>query len=126
MKRLLLPVAAATALFAAAPALAHPKLVSASPAANATVARPTRLQLTYSEKLIPAMSGIDLTMTAMPGMKAHAAMKVSGFKTSVAADGKTLIVALPRALPAGTYQVQWHAVAADTHRITGAYSFKVK
>ena len=90
------------------------------------MARPTRLQLTYSEKLIPALSGIALTMTAMPGMKSHAPMKVSGFKTSVAADGKTMIVALPRPLPAGTYQVQWHAVAGDTHRITGAYSFRVK
>jgi methionine-rich copper-binding protein CopC len=125
MKRLLLPIAAA-ALFTAAPAVAHPKLVSASPAPNGVVARPTQLQLSYSEKLIPAMSGIALTMTAMPGMKAHAAMKVSGFTTSVAADGKTMVIALPRPLPAGTYQVQWHAVAADTHRITGAYSFQVK
>jgi methionine-rich copper-binding protein CopC len=125
MKRLLLPIAAA-ALFTAAPAVAHPKLVSASPAPNGVVARPTQLQLSYSEKLIPAMSGIALTMTAMPGMKAHAAMKVSGFTTSVAADGKTMVIALPRPLPAGTYEVQWHAVAADTHRITGAYSFQVK
>ena len=126
MKRHLLPFAAATLLLGAAPALAHPKLVSASPAANATVARPTQLQLVYSETLIPALSGIDLTMTAMPGMKSHSAMKVKGFATSVGKDGKTLVVALPRPLPAGTYQVDWHAVSADTHRITGAYTFQVK
>ena len=46
----------AFALFAAlaaatlsAPAMAHPRLVSASPAQNAAVSRPTSLSLTFSE-----------------------------------------------------------------------------
>ena len=60
-------VAATAALFAAAPAIAHPKLISATPAANAVVASPAKLQLTFSEGLVAKFSGVDLVMTDMPG-----------------------------------------------------------
>ena len=43
-------------------------------AANATVAKPARIELHFSEKLMPAFSKADLTMAAMPGM---AAMKMA-------------------------------------------------
>ena len=124
LSRTFAAAAAFAAVSLATPALAHPKLVSSTPAANATVAKPTRITLSYNEKLVAPMSGIELTMTAMPGMASHAPMKVTGFQTSV--QDKTMVVTLPRALPAGTYQVKWHAVAADTHRINGSFSFKVK
>ncbi len=121
----------ALALFAAlaaamlpAPAMAHPKLVSSNPAQNASVARPTTLSLTFSEALVAPLSGIELTMTAMPGMADHEPMPVKGFTTKV--TGKTLTATLPRALPVGTYLLKWHVVAADQHRIEGSYSFKVK
>ena len=107
-------------------ALAHPKLLSSTPAAKATVSQVKEIKLTFSEKLVPQFTGIDVTMTGMPGMANHAPMKISGFKTSVAPDGKTLIAALPRPLPAGSYDLKWHAVAADTHRIEGKFSFSVK
>ena len=29
-------------------------------------------------------------------------------------------------LAPGDYNVEWHAVSADTHRVTGSYSFSVK
>lgn len=114
------------ALVVAAPAIAHPKLVSSTPAANATVSKPGRITLTFSEKLVAPMTGIDLVMTGMPGMANHPPMKMTGFKTSVSPDGKTLIVTPARPLAAGSYDVKWHAVAADTHRIQGAFSFTVK
>jgi methionine-rich copper-binding protein CopC len=107
-------------------ALAHSKLLSSSPAANATVAKPTRLTLTFSEKFLGPLSGIDLTMTGMPGMSDHAPMPIKGFKTVVAPDGKTMIVTLPRALPAGTYDLKWHIVGADQHKMEGGYAFTVK
>ena len=72
------------------------------------------------------VSGIDLAMTGMPGMANHAPMKIAGFKTSVAADGKTLVAVFPRPLPAGTYKLDWHAVSTDTHRITGTLAFTVR
>jgi methionine-rich copper-binding protein CopC len=125
MRRLPLMALAVSALFlAAAPAAAHPRLVSASPAANASVAQPTRIVLTFSETLVAPLSGIELTMTGMPGMANHQPMPIRGFSTEV--EGRTLTATLPRALPAGTYQLKWHVVAADQHRIENTYSFTVR
>ncbi|MEJ2408196.1 MAG: copper homeostasis periplasmic binding protein CopC [Novosphingobium sp.] len=107
-----------------ATAFAHPRLVSASPAADATVAKPTKLSLTFSETLVGPLSGIELTMTGMPGMAHHKPMPIKGF--SSVAEGKTLTASLPRALPAGTYELKWHAVATDQHRVAGHYSFTVR
>ena len=125
MRRILF---AAALTLAALPsvAMAHAKLLSSSPAANATVAKPTKLTLTFSEKLLAPLSGVDLTMTGMPGMADHAPMPIRGFRTAVDRDGKTLVVTLPRALPAGSYDLNWHIVGADQHKIAGKYSFSVK
>jgi len=118
-------IAAALALLAA-PALAHPKLVSSTPAPQATISNATQVSLTFSEPLVAPVSGIDLVMTGMPGMASHAPMKITGFKTSVAPDGKTLVAAFPRPLPAGAYKLDWHVVSTDTHRITGTLGFTVR
>lgn len=105
-------------------AFAHAQLVSSSPAANATVSKPAGLVLTFSEPLVAPLSGIELSMTGMPGMANHKPMPIKGFTSGV--SGKVLTVTLPRALPAGTYQLKWHAVAADQHRVEGSYSFTVR
>lgn len=121
-------IALALSLFAAVTisgtALANPRLVSASPGANATVAKPAQITLTFSEALVAALSGIDLTMIAMPGMADHPRMPVRGFATKV--EGKTLTAKLPRPLPAGTYELKWHVVAANQHRIEGSYTFTAR
>jgi len=126
MSRFLIAAAALSLAILPGAALAHSKLLSSSPAANATVAKPTKLTLTCSEKFLAPMSGVELVMTGMPGMADHAPMPIKGFKTSVAPDGKTMIVTLPRALPAGSYELKWHIEGADQHRMEGGYSFKVK
>ncbi|ANI77020.1 MULTISPECIES: copper homeostasis periplasmic binding protein CopC [Sphingobium] len=125
MRRILFTAAVALATLPAV-AMAHPKLLSSNPAANATVAKPNKLTLTFSEKLLAPLSGVDLTMTGMPGMADHAPMPIKGFKTAVEGDGKTLAITLPRALPAGSYDLSWHIVGADQHKIAGKYSFSVK
>ncbi|MBH1992257.1 MAG: copper homeostasis periplasmic binding protein CopC [Sphingomonadaceae bacterium] len=125
MSRFLIAAAIALTVLPGA-AFAHSKMVSSTPAANATVAKPTRLSLTFSEKFLAPMSGVELVMTGMPGMADHAPMPIKGYKTSVAPDGKTMIVTLPRALPAGSYDLKWHIVGADQHKMEGGYSFKVK
>ena len=117
-------IAAAALLALPGMASAHSKLVSSSPAANATVAKPTKLTLTFSETFLAPMSGVELTMTGMPGMADHPPMPIKGFKT--AAAGKTMTVTLPRALPAGSYDLKWHIVGADQHKMEGTYSFNVK
>ncbi|NWM00852.1 copper resistance protein CopC, partial [Klebsiella pneumoniae] len=71
-----LAILAAAALVMATPALAHPKLMSATPAPDSLVAAPARLQLVFSEALVDKFSGVDLMMTDMPGMKMSAPMKM--------------------------------------------------
>lgn len=118
---------AASALAVAAPALAHPRLLSATPANGATINPVNRVSLAFSEQLVRRLSGMDVVMTGMPGA-GHAphAMKISGVKVSVGRDGKTLNAITVRPLPAGTYDVNWHAVSTDTHRMTGKVTFTVR
>lgn len=120
----LMTVVALTAL--AAPAWAHPKLVSSAPAEGASAAKVSQVTLTFSEPLVAALSGVDLVMTAMPGMEHHAAMKMNGVRVTLGADGKSLVASLPRPLPAGAYEADWHAVSTDTHRVAGKLTFEVK
>ncbi|MEG3126049.1 copper homeostasis periplasmic binding protein CopC [Sphingomonas sp. GB1N7] len=123
MRRLsvLLAAAIASVAFAGA-AQAHPKLLSATPAANATVAKPARIELHFSEKLMPAFSKADVTMAAMPGM---AAMKMAS-AVAVSPDGRTLVITPKAPLPMGRYSVSWTVVSTDTHKVAGSYAFAVK
>ena len=123
MRRALVPAALAILGLASA-AQAHPKLQSASPAPNATVAKPARLALRFSEKLIPKFSGVDLIMTAHRGT-AHPPMKVAT-AAGVAEDGRTLVVTPKGPLAPGRYSVAWHVVSGDTHRVAGNFAFAVK
>ena len=109
----------------ATPALAHPRLEAAQPADNAVISSTNRISFTFSEVLVPAVSGMDVPMTGMPGMPNHS-MKMTGYKTSVSEDGKTLVATFGRPLMAGTYSVQWHVVSSDTHRINGTLAFTVR
>lgn len=122
MRRVSVLTATAAIFMFAGTANAHPKLVSASPAANATVAKPARVQLRFSEKLMPAFSKADLTMAAMHGMPA---MKIASTAT-LAADGRTLVVMPKAPLHSGRYTVAWHIVSTDTHKAAGSYAFAVK
>jgi methionine-rich copper-binding protein CopC len=122
-----IPFLAAIAAVVALPsmAMAHPKLLSATPAANATVAATAKLELKFSERLMPKLSGATLTMTGMAGMT-HAPMPVKDVQGTIGADGKSLVLTAPKPLMAGTYRVDWHVVSSDTHRIAGAYSFTIR
>jgi len=123
MRRIIVPAALAL-LGLASVAQAHPKLVSASPAPNATVAKPARVALRFSEKLMPKFSGADLMMTAHGGAS-HPPMKVAA-AAGIAEDGRTLVVTPKSPLAPGRYSLAWHVVSADTHRVTGNYAFAVK
>ena len=107
---------AAVVAFAAGPAAAHARLVSATPAPNSTVAATRTVSLTFSERMVPAFSGFDVV---------NAAGETVAIETSVAEDGKTLTGTLPRALAAGAYRVDWRIASSDGHRMTGSYTFTV-
>ncbi len=106
-------------------AFAHPKLLSATPADKATVSGVSQATLKFSEKLVGPVSGVDLLSTGKPGAP-QAPSKVSGVKTALGADGKTLVATFPKALVPGSYKLDWHVVSTDTHRVTGSYAFTVR
>ena len=98
---------------------AHPRLQSAEPAAGAAVTTsPRQIRITFNENVIPQMSGVevkDQTGKIIPTGKAAADP----------ANKKVLVVPVTEQLPPGDYNVEWHAVSDDTHRVKGNFSFSV-
>jgi hypothetical protein len=127
MFRKSLSLAAALLIAIPGAAFAHAKLLSSSPAANATVsaAKAKSINLVFSEKLIAATIKTDLVMTGMPGMKDHPPMKIA-FTSMMGKDGKSMMLMPKKALVPGTYKVTWSAAGADTHRMGSDFSFTVK
>lgn len=95
---------------------AHPRLMASNPANGAVVRGIGAIRLQFSETLVPAFSGGEL---ATNGRKLP-------LKSMVSDKGHTLVLSSTRPLAPGSYQLNWHAVSTDTHRVTGALSFKVK
>lgn len=101
-------------------AIAHPKLTQTMPEANATVSTgPNEIRLTFNESLEASFSGAEI--------KDEGGKKIETGKASTdPKDSKQLVIPLSAPLTAGKYKVTWHAVAADTHKVKGSYSFTVK
>jgi methionine-rich copper-binding protein CopC len=109
----------ALAAITAGSALAHAKLVSSDPKAGGDAkAQTTTLDLTFNEEIAGKLSGAAVT---------DSAGKVLAADTMAYKKDKALMVMLKAPLAAGTYKVDWHAVASDDgHKTTGTYSFTVK
>jgi len=110
----------------AAPACAQPVPVVAQPAQGSVAAAVTQITITFDGPVDAAQSGMELLMTAMPGMTHHEPMKMTGIKTSLTPDGKTLTARLPRPLMAGTYEAAWHVASGSGQRAAGKLGFSVK
>jgi copper resistance protein C len=101
-------------LLCAAPAWAHSKLESSSPADGASVAAaPPTVSLTFNEDVQPGFTVITLIG---PDGKDYHTGAVKEVDTSVTVD------ALPLG-PAGVYQVGYRVVSADGHPVSGKTSF---
>lgn len=124
MRTLKITLALASGLLLSTLAQAHPKLLSSTPAEGADGAAREKIELHFSENLTTQFSGAKLVMTEMPGM-AHSPMPMKA-KVSAGSDPKSMLITPLAPLPAGTYKVEWRAVSADTHPITGNVTFKVK
>ncbi|MGJ3648129.1 copper homeostasis periplasmic binding protein CopC [Sphingomonas sp. GlSt437] len=99
-------------------AQAHPRIVSSTPAANGAIAKPSRLTIRFSERLVGPLTGATLVSVR--------AGHVTTIPTATALDlsNKILIVKLAQPLAAGRYQLDWHAVSVDTHRVQGSLAFR--
>ncbi|MFC8129442.1 copper resistance CopC/CopD family protein [Streptomyces sp. NPDC057302] len=117
--RLLLVVAVflGALLATAAPASAHAALTGSDPKQGAVVdTAPTRVSLTFSEKV--AMSDGSVRVLDPAGKR------VDTGKTSDLGSN-TYGVSLHKGLPDGTFTVAYQVVSADSHPISGAYTFSV-
>nr|WP_315591532.1 copper homeostasis periplasmic binding protein CopC [uncultured Cupriavidus sp.] len=119
------PLLVAATLVASAAALAHPKLVSSTPADGAEGPAPQKIDLQFSETLTRQFSGANLVMTGMPGMSDHPPMKIAA-AVSGSDDPKTMVITPKSPLVPGSYRVEWRAVSSDTHPVSGTVNFKVK
>ncbi len=109
-----------------APALAHPKLLVANPAAQSSVSPTKTISLAFSEKLIPKLTNVAVAMVAMRDGTAHAPSPVIPAEIHFGTDGKSVAARFAKPLAAGSYRVTWRIVGADTHRIDGSYDFVVR
>jgi len=117
-RRAAIAIAAVAALSVPSAAFAHAHLVRAVPAAGGTVREaPAEVVLSFSEKVEPAFS--SAVVRDATG-KALGTSRVNVDK----ADPTVLRVSLPR-LDAGAYTVEWRVMSADTHKVSGSFSFRV-
>jgi copper transport protein len=109
----------AVLVLSAGPASAHASLVGSSPAADSVLTvPPTSVELTFDEAvtLVPE----SLRVFGPDGSEVD-----QGVVGRVHGDGATVGVALREGLSRGTYVVSYRVVSADSHPISGAYTFSV-
>lgn len=122
LPRLVLVLAAllATLFTAAAPASAHAALTASDPKDGAVVATaPAQVTLSFSEQVA---LGDDSIRVLDPQGK-----RVDTGELRDMCSGNTIRygTALHSGLPNGTYTVAWQAVSADSHPISGAFTFSI-
>ncbi|AOR33323.1 hypothetical protein BFF78_21600 [Streptomyces fodineus] len=114
---LLLLAVTGALLAGAGPASAHAALTGSDPAQGVVVDKaPTQVSLTFSEKV--AMNDDSLQVLDPKGRKVEV-----GAPTDV--SGTTYAVRLRSGLGKGTYTVTYQVVSADSHPVSGAYTFSI-
>ena len=124
IRTLLIAPVIVAALAAGTGAQAHSKLIASTPAANATITAPIRLELRYDEKLAPK-SRVELFMTGSAGKTRGAPVPIA-VAVALAGDGRTLLAKLQKALAKGGYLIAWHVIAVDGDRTDGTVRFTVR
>ncbi|MFJ5774703.1 copper resistance CopC/CopD family protein [Streptomyces sp. NPDC093094] len=114
---LLLLAVAGALLAGAAPASAHAALTGSDPRQGAVVDRaPQQVSLTFSETV--SLSDDSLRVFDPKGKRADTG-------GSTGSGGTTYAVKLHSGLPDGTYTVTYQVVSADSHPVSGAFTFSV-
>ncbi|MFD7277269.1 copper resistance CopC/CopD family protein [Streptomyces sp. NPDC059862] len=119
VRSLVLLLLAAVGLFlsGAAPASAHAALTGSDPQQGAVVDKaPAQVSLTFSEPV--SLSDGSLRVLDPKGKRAD-----TGAASNV--SGTTYAVKLHSGLPDGTYTVTYQVVSADSHPVSGAYTFSI-
>ncbi|MFI7079326.1 FixH family protein [Micromonospora sp. NPDC049903] len=103
------------AVLPAAPASAHAVLLGTDPADGAVLATtPAQITLTFNEPVAVRPGGVRLLDAA--------GEEVSADSRSV---DTTVVLTVPPELPGGTYIVTFRVISADSHPVSGGFSFAV-
>jgi copper resistance protein C len=106
-------------LMGVATAGAHAFLDHAVPSVGSLVSTaPPEVRLTFSERVEPAFSGVELSTAEGRPITIPAATINPG-------DNTQLVLHVSPLAP-GRYKVTWHVVSADTHRTAGDYVFEIR
>ncbi|WP_240434868.1 copper resistance protein CopC [Streptomyces sp. YIM 130001] len=117
---LLLVVTLGSLLVWAAPADAHAALTGSDPKQGSVVEQaPEQVELSFSEKV--ALSKGSIRVLDPAGKRAD---KGTISDLSSGSDVR-YATALKPGLPDGTYTVAWQAVSADSHPVSGAFTFSI-
>ena len=108
---------AASLALLATQASAHAFLKTASPAVGSTVSQaPSQVMINFTEGVEPQFSTITV--------KNPQGQQVNTGKPHLV-GGDTHLAVNVKPLPPGTYTVDWHATATDTHKTQGTFHFTV-
>nr|WP_245981631.1 copper resistance protein CopC [Streptomyces reniochalinae] len=108
-------------LATAGPAAAHAALTGSNPADGSVVRdAPRQVTLDFSE-------GVAMSEDSIRVLDPHGKRADTGAIRDTGTGGKTQrAVSLRSSLAKGTYTVAWQAVSADSHPVSGAFTFSVK
>jgi copper transport protein len=99
-------------------ALAHPKIITTDPPADAQLATsPKRVRIEFNEAIEQTFAGLQV-------FNAQSQPVDSGDGGRSADNPALLSVSLPE-LPPGIYTVVWQAVGSDGHHVKGFFAFRV-
>jgi methionine-rich copper-binding protein CopC len=117
-KIILFAACAIMSLSAAGTALAHPRVLRATPAVGGTVAAaPSEVTIRFNEKLEPAFSSVVV--------RDAEGKQVDNGDGALDKKDRQLMRASLQPLTPGVYKVEWHAVGTDTHKVDGDFTFTV-
>src|SRR5205807_4348513 len=102
----------------AVPAWAHATLITTDPPKDGVAAvSPSQLSLTFNENVEVSFGAIRVYTCA--GQRI-----TTGAPHHAATTDHTVEVSVPKLAP-GVYLVAWHVISADSHPVSGTYSFRI-
>ena len=117
-KIILFAACALMSVSASGTALAHPRVLRATPAVGGTVTTaPSEVTIRFSERLEPAFSAVVV--------RDAEGKQVDKGDGALDKKDRQLLRASLQTLTPGVYKVEWRAVGTDTHKVNGDFTFTV-
>ncbi len=111
-------LAAIFVIAAASPAWAHAILKSSNPPKDqVTATSPSQLSLTFNEN-------VEVSFGAIRVYTCSGSRITTGAPGHAPNTGHTVVLSVPKLVP-GVYLVAWRVISADSHPVSGTYSFRI-